>query len=56
MGQVEHVIDRERYTEFGGDHEGRRRLGRPERRWEDNTERNLQDIDWKGLKWTRLSQ
>ena len=31
--------------DFDGDREGRERLGRPEGRWEDNTVRNLQDID-----------
>jgi hypothetical protein len=31
--------------DFGGDREGRGRLGRPEDRWENITQRNLQDID-----------
>jgi len=31
--------------DFGGDREGKRRLERPEVRWEDNIVRNLQDID-----------
>jgi len=31
--------------DFGGDREGRGRLGRPDGRWENNTLRELQDID-----------
>ena len=37
--------------------EGKRPLGRPRRRWEDNIKVNLQEIGWEkwtGLIWLRL--
>jgi hypothetical protein len=33
--------------------EGRRPLGRPRRRWEDNIKMNLQDVGWD---WIELAQ
>jgi len=39
-----------------GEPEEERPLGRPRRRWEDNIERNLQDVEWNGLEWTDLTQ
>jgi hypothetical protein len=29
-----------------GKHEGKRALGRPKRRWEDNMKTNLQEVGW----------
>jgi hypothetical protein len=35
--------------------EGRRPLGRPRRRWEDNIKMDLQDVGW-GMDWIELAQ
>jgi hypothetical protein len=35
--------------------EGRRPLGRPRRRWEDNIKMDLQDVGW-GMNWIELAQ
>jgi hypothetical protein len=35
--------------------EGRRPLGRPRRRWEDNIKLDLQDVGW-GMDWIELAQ
>jgi hypothetical protein len=36
--------------------EGRRPLGRPRRRWDDNTKMDLQEVGWgiTGLSWLKL--
>jgi len=34
---------------FGGRPEGRRPLGRPRRRWEDNIKIGLQEVWWEGM-------
>ena len=34
---------------FGGKPEGRRPLGRPSRRWEDNIKMDLQVVEWGGV-------
>jgi hypothetical protein len=34
------------YRVFGGESEGRRPLGRPRRRWEDNIKMNLTEVGW----------
>jgi hypothetical protein len=36
--------------------EGRRPLGRPRRRWEDNIKMDLQDVGWEGMDWSELAQ
>jgi len=42
------------YTEFcWGKPEGKRPLGKPRRRWEDNIKMNLQEVGWEV--WTRSS-
>jgi hypothetical protein len=37
-------------------HEGKRPLGRPRRRWEDNIKINLQEVGCGGMNWTGLAQ
>ena len=37
------------YRVLVGKHEGKRPLGRPRHRWEDNINMDLQDVDWIGL-------
>jgi hypothetical protein len=51
------------YTVLVGKHEGKRALGRPGRRWEDNIKMDLQEVgcgcmDWieLGVDWIDLAQ
>jgi hypothetical protein len=49
--------ERGAYRIFMGRPEGRRPLGRPRRRWEDNVKMNLQEVGWgawTGLIWLRI--
>jgi hypothetical protein len=39
-----------------GKPEGKRPLGRPRRRWEDNIRMDLGDIEWGGMDWIDLAQ
>jgi hypothetical protein len=36
--------------------DGKRPLGRPRRRWEDNNKTDLQEVGWRGIEWTDLAQ
>jgi hypothetical protein len=36
--------------------EGKRPLGRPRRRWEDNIKMDLKEIGWGGIDWIDLAQ
>jgi hypothetical protein len=36
--------------------EGKRALGRPRRRWEDNIVMDLREIGWGGMDWIDLAQ
>jgi hypothetical protein len=36
--------------------EGRRPLGRPRRRWEDNIKMDLREVGWGGVDWIDLAQ
>jgi hypothetical protein len=36
--------------------EGRRPLGRPRRRWEDNIKIDLQEVGWGGMDWIDMAQ
>jgi hypothetical protein len=36
--------------------EGRRSLGRPKRRWEDNIKMDLREVGWGGMDWVNLAQ
>jgi hypothetical protein len=45
------------YRVLVGKPEGKRPLGRPRRRWEDNIRMDLQEVDvgvWTGLGWLRI--
>jgi hypothetical protein len=35
--------------------EGKRQLGRPWRRWEDNVTMGLQEVGWGGMDWIELA-
>jgi hypothetical protein len=39
-----------------GKPEGKRPLGRPRRRWEDNIKMNLRAIGWSDMNWIDLAQ
>jgi hypothetical protein len=39
-----------------GNPEGKRALGRPRRRWEDNIRMDLREIGWEGMDWIDLAQ
>jgi hypothetical protein len=39
-----------------GKPEGKRPLGRPRRRWEDNSRMDLREIGWGGMDWIDLTQ
>jgi hypothetical protein len=44
------------YTVLVGKPEGKRPLGRPRRRWEDNIKLDLREIGIDGANWIRLTQ
>jgi len=44
------------YRVLVGKHEGKRPLGRPRRRWQDNTKMDLQEVGLEGMDWTDLAQ
>jgi hypothetical protein len=47
---------RNAYRILVGKPEGRRSLGRPRRRWEDNIRMKLREIEWGGMDWINLAQ
>jgi hypothetical protein len=47
---------RNTYNILIGNPEGKRLLGRPRRRWEDNVKMDLKEIRWKGGDWMPLAQ
>jgi hypothetical protein len=44
------------YRVLAGKPEGKRPLGRPSRRWEDNIKMDLQEVGGGGMNWIGLSQ
>jgi hypothetical protein len=44
------------YRALVGKPEGRRPLGRPRRRWEDNIKIDLREVGWGGMDWINLAQ
>jgi hypothetical protein len=47
---------RSAYRALVGKPEGRRSLGRPRRRWEDNIKMDLREVGWGGMDWINLAQ
>jgi hypothetical protein len=45
-----------RGEEYTGKHEGKRPLGKPRRRWEDNIKMGLQEVGGGGMDWIELAQ
>jgi hypothetical protein len=39
-----------------GKPKGKRPLGKPRRRWEDNIRMNLREVWWEGVDWMHLAQ
>jgi hypothetical protein len=39
-----------------GKPEGKRPLGRPRHRWEDNIKMDLRELGWEGVNWIHLAQ
>jgi hypothetical protein len=44
------------YRVLVGRPEGRRPLGRPRRRWNDNIIMDLQEVGWGGMEWIDMAQ
>jgi hypothetical protein len=44
------------YRILVGRSEGRRPLGRPRRRWEDNIKMDLLEVGWGGMDWIDMAQ
>jgi hypothetical protein len=44
------------YRALVGKPKGRRPLGRPRRRWEDNIKIDLREVGWGGMDWINLAQ
>jgi hypothetical protein len=47
---------RNAYKILFGKSEGKRPLGRPRRRWEDNITMDFREIGWGNVDWVHLSQ
>jgi len=45
----------EAYRVLVGKSEGKRLLGRPRRRWEDNIKMDLQEVGCRGMDWIELA-
>jgi hypothetical protein len=48
--------EREVHRVLVGKPDGKRPLGRPRRRWEDNIKMDLQEVGFGGMNWTDLAQ
>jgi hypothetical protein len=47
---------RNAYNILVGKLEGKRPIGRPRRRWDDNIRMDLREIGWEGVHWMHVSQ
>jgi hypothetical protein len=56
MGHVAHMGEgRDAYRILVGKPEGRKPLGRPRHRWEDNVKMDLQEVGWDGMVWIDMA-
>jgi len=55
-GHVSRMGERGVYRVMLGKPEGKRPLGRPRRRWEDNIKMDLQEVGCGGMDWIELAQ
>ena len=53
---MQHEWVRGVYRVLVGKPEGKRPLGRPRRKWEDNIKMNLQDVGFGSMDWIELAQ
>ena len=54
-GNVSRMRDRRGvFRVLVGKPEGKRQLGRPRRRWEDNIKMDFQEVRWGGMDWIDL--
>jgi len=51
MGETKHA-----YIFFVGKPEGKRPLGRPRSRWDDNIKMDLKEVEWWSMDWIDLAQ
>jgi hypothetical protein len=51
-----YVEKRNAYRILVGKPEGKKPLGRPGRRWEDNIKMDFREISWGGMDWIDLAQ
>jgi len=51
-----HGVDESVYEVLVGKPGGKRPLGRPRRRWEDNIKMNFQEVGCGGMDWIELTQ
>ena len=58
MGRAHETWGKRRgaYNVLFGKPEGKRPLGKPRHRWEDNTEMYLKEISWEGMDWIDLAE
>ena len=50
------VERRDSYSVLVGKPEGRRPLGRPGRRWEDNIKMDIREMVWEGMDWIDVAE
>ena len=50
------VVRRVAYRIVMGTNEGRRPLGKPRKRWEDNIKMDVQEVGWRDMDWILLAQ
>ena len=55
-GHVARMGRKEAYTGFGGKPDGKRPLGRPRRRWEDNIKMDIQEVGFGVMDWIELAE
>jgi hypothetical protein len=48
--------ERGAYRILVGRPEGRRPLGRPRRRWDDNIKMDIREVGWEDMNWIELAQ
>jgi len=58
VGHVARMMEERRVQGFGVEHEGKRPMGIPRRRWEDNSKMDLQELGlgeiWTESSWLRI--
>jgi hypothetical protein len=55
-GNVARIRENKACRILVGKPEGKRPLGRPRRRWEDNSKMDLTEIGWDGMDWIDVAQ